>query len=145
MGAPTESINDIISHMREVCKKYDSIGAGHAAQPIHDWIRRLEAAQRNDEHYQWRQEICDRLGMGCEAGITWTTDQVYHHVMDLEEGAARYAVDKTKAIPGSDTLLKIGGKTFRCESYDCGANVFSKTLTAGYFRCNGCNEGYSTS
>ena len=41
--AAVEQLSDITLDMEELCKRYDSMGAGHAAQPIHTFIRRLKA------------------------------------------------------------------------------------------------------
>jgi hypothetical protein len=144
-----ETLDDILEHMRSVCKNYDAIGGGHAAQPIRDWIQRIEAWRRAEEDFAWRQEVCNRLGLSCDGGATWTTDEFWEHVnyllkMEAKEWRAPAGVnrgDRKAAISGTDTILRIGGQSVRCE---CKANVFSKTLTEGYYRCNGCDAGYES-
>lgn len=83
-------------------------------------------------------EIFDSIGAGHAAMPIWGWVHRLESILkDREEGY----VPLPGRIPGSDTLLKSEGKTFRCS---CGANVFSKTNEPGYYLCNGCDTGYET-
>jgi hypothetical protein len=43
-----ERLAEVVADMDALCAKYDLIGAGHAAQPIRDFARRIEAALAAD-------------------------------------------------------------------------------------------------
>ena len=43
-NTPRETFNDVLVAARNVCAKYDSMGAGQAAQPIRDLANRFAAA-----------------------------------------------------------------------------------------------------
>jgi hypothetical protein len=99
----------------------------------------------DNEHYLWRRAVCEQLCMSPET----TVDELFERLnflLNLETPEWKAPAgfnrgDRKAAISGTDTLLTVGGKKFRCE---CGANVFSKTLTDGYYRCNGCDAGYES-
>ena len=145
----SETIQDILNDMSEVCKKYDAIGAGHAAQPIHNWRRRLQAVI--DTNTAWREDVCNRLGLDTTAGTLWSPQEVYEHVRQLERDAAADVLDVAADLMGPDTLVALpnsdtifrrpGGGLTHCEI--CKANVFSKTADPNYYLCNGCNAGYT--
>jgi hypothetical protein len=52
-------------------------------------------AERLRECEAWRFELCERLGMSCAAGASWTVDEVWHFVNDREnrERTAREAAE----------------------------------------------------
>jgi hypothetical protein len=43
-----ESFDAVLAEMRGLCKTYDAIGGGHAAQPIRDFANRLQAAHERE-------------------------------------------------------------------------------------------------
>ncbi|WEM34477.1 hypothetical protein [Xanthomonas phage X1] len=108
-------IQTVIDDMKAMASKWDAIGAGFQAIPIHTWIGMLEQYQKeqNPPEPITEQKIDD-----------WHLPIVGSDTCLTIKGQSRW---------------------FRCTADDCGANVFSKTRDPNYYVCNGCNAGYETS
>ncbi|USV40990.1 hypothetical protein [Xanthomonas phage BUDD] len=106
-------IEDVINDMKAMASKWDAIGAGFQAIPIHTWIGMLEQylLEQNPPAPITEQKIDD-----------WHLPIVGSDTCLTIKGESRW---------------------FRCIADDCGANVFSKTRDPNYYVCNGCNSGYN--
>ena len=58
----------------------------------------------------------------------------------LNQGANLSNLSKRRKTMQGDHLLKVAGKTFRC---DCGSNVF-RLIDTNHWQCSGCLETYTS-
>ena len=79
-----KKINDIIQDMFSIDKARD---LKDAREMVNMWLYQLIVANQENEHYIWRQDLCNRLGFGCEAGTRWTVDEMYNQIQDFESSA----------------------------------------------------------
>jgi hypothetical protein len=87
--------------------------------------------------------------MGRRTRINELLDKIEEGKIDKEEAIREFVAymdsftdNKDQYKDGEPTILSVGGKPFRCS---CGANVFTKnTVRPELYRCNGCEEEYTS-
>lgn len=59
-----------------------------------------ELEGERDALREWRFWLCERIGMSCAAGATWTVEDVIAHVADIEHRAERRALQSPEVPRG---------------------------------------------